>query len=186
MKERYLILLGVVVVVALFFFYSANSMLTSKTTDISRVDRNIRRAQERLNSAKVLDDQLSQVSKVIDNTLSSEKGFTSEEVNEKIKVLAELADTYQIAVFSLLPRTAFSSSSNQVEHNYVMDIMSTYVQLGKFLAQIEKMDNIVKINTLDVKAVRGGRETDYEEQGNQVTQYRVVLELSVFKIVKEA
>jgi len=186
MKEKYLILLGVVIIVALFFFYSVNNMMTKKVAEINRYDRNIRRAQEKLNSAKVLDDQLSQVSKVIDNTIAAEKNFTPEEVNEKVKYLAELADKHKIAVYSLVPRTAFSSSTYQIEQNYSMDIMSTYVQLGQFLTQIERMDNIVKINTLDVRPVRGGRETDYEEAGDTVTQYRVVLELSIFKIIKEA
>lgn len=186
MRERYLILIGAVAVVALLFFYSANSMISSKVTSINRVDRSIRRAQERLNSAKVMDEQLSQVSKVIENSLTEKRSFDSDEINGLVRHFAELADKHQIAVYSLLPRASHSSSPNLIEHNFVMDIMCTYVQLGRFMTQIESMDYIIKVNTLDVKPVRGGRETDFEQDGEVVTQYRVILELSLFKIVKEA
>ncbi|MBW6515487.1 MAG: type 4a pilus biogenesis protein PilO [Candidatus Cloacimonetes bacterium] len=183
MKQRYLILLGAIVIVTFLFIYSANAMINNKTRDIRRIDAQIRRAQERLNSAKVMDEQLSQVSRVIDNTLISEQSFSPEEINAFVRTLAELADRNQIAVFSLIPRSAHSPA-NLVEHQFVMDIMCTYVQLGRFLTRIESLDYIVKVNTLDVKPVRSGV-TELEVDGELVTQYRVIVELSVFKIVKE-
>ena len=183
MKERYLILLGAIAIVAFFFIYTANAMINNKLTDIRRVDRDIRRAQERLNSAKVMDEQLSQVSRVIENTLVSERFFSPDEINSFVRYLAEIADRYKIAVYSLLPRAAHSPAS-LIEHQFVMDIMCTYVQLGQFLTKIESMDYVVKVNTLDVKPVRS-TDTPFEVGGEVVTQYRVIIELSVFKIVKE-
>src|SRR5690554_7603181 len=95
MKDRYLILIGAIAVVTFFFFFSANSLINNRITEIRRVDRNIRRAQERLNSAKVMDGQLSQVSRVIDNTLVNERVFTAEEINYFVRYLAEIADRYR-------------------------------------------------------------------------------------------
>lgn len=184
MKEKYLILLGAIAIVTFFFFYSANTLISNKTTEIRRVDANIRRAQERLNSAKVMDEQLSQVSRVIENTLVEVRSFTSDEINYFVRYLAEIADRYQIAVYSSIPRAAHSRA-DRVEHQFVMDIMCTYVQLGQFLTQIESMDYIVKVNTLDVRPVRSGAEAEFKVDGEPVTQYRVILELSVFKIIKE-
>ncbi len=184
MKDRYLILIGAIAVVTFFFFFSANSLINNRITEIRRVDRNIRRAQERLNSAKVMDGQLSQVSRVIDNTLINERVFTAEEINYFVRHLAEIADRYKIAVYSLVPRPTHSQT-NQIEHQFTLDIMCTYVQLGQFLTQIESMDYIIKVNTLDVKPVRGGEEAGVEQDGETVTQYRTIIDLSVFKIVKE-
>ncbi len=182
MKDKYLILIGSIAIVTFFFFYSANSFISNKLLEIRRVDRSIRRAQERLNSAKVMDEQLSQVSRVIDNTLGEERFFLPEEINFFVKTLADVADRYEIAVYSLIPRPTHVRT-NLVEHQFVMDIMCTYVQLGQFLTMIERMDYIIKVNTLDVKPVGGdsGREVDDEI----VTQYRVIVDLSTYKIVKE-
>jgi hypothetical protein len=59
------------------------------------------------------------------------------------------------------------------------------VQLGKFLTDLEALDNIIKIKTLDVDpyASRGKSETVDEKAE---TRYKVTMELSTFKIVKEA
>ncbi len=184
MKEKYLIFLGVAAVIAVAFFYTSSMMINAKLTNIRRVDRNIRRAQERLNSARVMDEQLSQVSKVIDNTLTNTRNFTADEVNTFIKDLAALADKYQIAVYSSQPR-AVHSTTNNIEHQFVMNVMCTYVQFGQFLAEIERLDYIIKVNTIDVKPIRTS-ETVFMVDGEQVTQYNVVLELSALKIVKEA
>lgn len=183
MREKYLILIAGIAVIAFLFIYSANAFVSSKQHEINRYDRAIRRAQERLNSAKVMDEQLSQVSRVIENTLVTERVFAPEEINDFVRTLAEIADRYKIAVYSLIPRTAHSPA-NQIEHQFVMDIMCTYVQMGQFLTMIESMDYIIKVNTLDVKPVRG-TETGFKENDELVTQYRVILDLSVFKIVKE-
>ncbi len=186
MKEKYLIFIGAVAVITFFFFYSANTMVANRVRDINRYDRNIRRAQERLNSAKVMDEQLSQVSRVIDNTLTTERNIPSDEINELVRFFAELADKHKIAVYSLVPRSTHSGSIYQLEHTFVMDIMCTYVQLGRFLTEIESMDYIIKVNTLDIRPVRGARETGFKEDGEAVTQYRTIMHLSVYKIVKEA
>ena len=183
MREKYLILLGAIVLVTIAFFYSANVIINEKLLQVRRADRDIRRAQERLNSAKVMDEQLSQVSRVIENTLSTNRFFQSEEVNEFVRLLAEYADRHQIAVYSLVPRPVFSPG-NRVEHQFVMDIMCTYVQMGRFLTMIESMDHIIKVNTLDVRPIRSTDQTREAEE--QITKYRVILELSIFKIIKEA
>jgi len=188
MKEKYLIFLGIIAVVAVIFFYTANNMISSKLETISRIDRAIRKDQERLNSAKVMDEQLSQVSKVIENTLLNEqrRTFTAPEINTFVRTFAELADKHKIAVYSSLPRPVYSST-NLVEHQFTMDIMCTYVQLGRFLTEIEAMDHIIKVNTIDTKPVSGeGVSLEDNIESDVQTQYRVIIELSAFKIIKEA
>ncbi len=186
MKEKYLLLLGLVAVVAVTFFYTSSNMINAQLDDIAGIDRVIRREQERLNSARVMDEELRQVSSVIDNTLIDEerRSFTAEEINSFVRTLAELADRHKIAVYSSAPR-AVHAPGNLIEHQFSLDIMCTYVQLGRFLTEIEAMDHIIKVNTIDTNPVRG-EGVGYQENDEIQTQYRVILELSAFKIIKEA
>lgn len=186
MKEKYLIFLGVIAVVAVIFFYTSSNMIGATMNDIERIDRVIRRDQERLNSAKVMDEQLAQVSRVIDNTLVDPqvREFSATEINSFVRRLAELADKHKIAVYSSRPRSVHAPG-NLLEHQFTMDIMCTYVQLGRFLTELEALDNIVRVNTIDTNPVRDD-DAGFEEEGEVHTQYRVILELSAFKIIKEA
>ncbi len=184
MKEKYIILIGSVLVIGIIFFLTSTNMINDSLDRIQRIDRVIRRDQERLNSAKVMDEQLSQVSRVIDNVLTEETVFSADEINSFVRQFAELADRHKIAVFNSMPRAAHSTGS-LVEHQFTMELMCTYVQLGRFLTEIEGMDHIIKVNTIDTNPIRrddGG----FEFEGEIQTQYRVIIELSAFKIVKEA
>ena len=67
-KQKYLILLCAMVLIALCFFYFTSNMISEKQDKIKRYDRRIKVEQEKLNSAKVLNEQLQHVSLVIKNT----------------------------------------------------------------------------------------------------------------------
>lgn len=182
MKEKYLGFIAGLIVISIVFFMWSTSIYNNKTTQIRRLDLQIRRAQERLNSAKVLNEQLGEVSRVIENVLTTQRDFEADEINILVKDFAELADRYKIAIYSLTPRSAFTGR-NVAEQQFVMDVMATYVQLGQFMTELESFDQIIRVNKLDVKP----QDTPYEflVDGEPVTQYRVQLEISAFKIVKE-
>jgi hypothetical protein len=55
--------------------------------------------------------------------------------------------------------------------------------MGRFLSQLESLDHIVKINQLEVKPVYDRSKQQLE--GSE-TIYTVTIELSVFKVLKEA
>lgn len=183
MREKYIILIAAVLLIGILFFLTATNMVNNKLDAISRGDRVIRREQEMLNSAKVMDEQLSQVSRVIDNSLTDSAAFTADQINWFVRKFAELADKHEIAVFSSMPRPVHTGS-NLVEHQFTMDIMCTYVKLGRFLTEIEAMDHIIRLNTIDTKPIRG-EDSGLEVDGDRVTQYRVILELSALKIIRE-
>lgn len=183
MKEKYIILIGSVLLIGIVFYLLSTNMIADKLDTISRIDRVIRRDQERLNSAKVMDEQLRQVSRVIENTLTDSRIFTADEINAMVRKFAELADKHEIAVYSSMPR-AVHSSGHLIEHQFTMDIMATYVQLGRFLSEIEAMDYIIRLNTIDTKPIRG-EDAGLMVDDEKVTQYRVILDLSAYKILKE-
>jgi len=184
MKQKYLLLFCLMILTAILFFYFSNNMINSKIKQIARYDKRIKVEQEKLNSAKVLNEQLQQVAKVIENSISDEDKFTTDEANAFIKRLATLADKYKIAVHSLVPKVITTLSRRYAEHLYTMQLNCTFVQLGQFLSDLEGFDNIIKIRTIDVRPLTDDKKTQYDDALE--THYKVTLELSTFKIVKEA
>ncbi len=189
MKQKYLIFSLGMILIAVIFFSITGSMINKKVSRINRLDDKIKSALENLNSAKVLEQQLSQFSLIIDNSLTKEKTFSPAEVNAFIKNLADLADQNRIAVLNILPKEV-QSGMNLVEQQYILELNSTYVDLGQFLANLEALDYIVKINTLDVvpetETTKSPGQKAAEAAGPRIARYKVQLELSVFKVQREA
>ena len=189
MKQHYLIFTLVIILIAVIFFTVSGSLIGKKATDITQLDKKIKAAQEKLNSARIMDQQLSQFSRIIDNSLTKQKSFAPGEVNTFVKNLADLADQNQIAVLAIFPKE-IQSGLHLVEQQYIMELNTTYVQLGQFLSNLEALDNIVKINTLDVTPITdvdsGQKQTGKQKAtGPKVARYKVALELSVLKVQKE-
>ncbi|KQC07520.1 MAG: hypothetical protein APR54_00915 [Candidatus Cloacimonas sp. SDB] len=184
MKQKYLLLLCLMILTAILFFYFSSKTINSKVRLITRYDNTIKLEQEKLNSAKVLNEQLLEVAKVIENSISDEEQFTTDESNAFILKLANLADKYKIAVHSMVPKVIIGVNRRYAEQLYTMELNCTFLQLGEFLSELESFDHIIKIRTIDVRPLADDKNTIYEEV--QETHYRVTLDLSTFKIVKEA
>jgi hypothetical protein len=187
MRKQYIIFLLIIVLLSTLFFVVSGSMINSKIKKITSVDKKIKKAQEKLNSAKIMNEQLSQFTMIIRNSLTTDKQFTPTEVNGFVKQLADMCDQYKIAIVSIYPKAVFADAS-MLEQQYIMELNCTYVQTGQFLSELEGMDNIIKIRTLDVTPITV-QDANSKTGGNvagQATRYKVTLELSVFKVVKEA
>ena len=185
MRQKYLILFAIMVLIAMMFFYFSSNIVYDKINRIKKFDRKIKVEQEKLNSAKVLNEQLQQVSKVIMNSMTKEKEYSADEVNEFTKKLADLADKYKIAVHSFFPKVISTVDTKFLEQLYTMELNCDYIQLGKLLADIESFDYIIKVKTIEVRPIGADKKkvgTDIET----ATRYKVTLELSTFKIIKEA
>jgi len=182
MRLKYILLIIVALLVAILFFVISSSILRGTISEINRVDRRIRSAQEQLNSAKVLNEDLKEVSSVIENSLTEARELSIDEANDFIRELADFAYEHQIAVHALTPR-AFFAQNRILEQQFAVELECTYVQLGQYLANIERYDYIIKVNTLDV---RPQSDRFLERNGVRTTLYRVVIDLSILKIVREA
>ncbi len=184
MRNRYLTLLCAMILIGFLFFYFSSTTVTEKISKIKKLDKRIKAQQEKLNSAKVLNEQLQEVAKVIQNSITDENQYTPDESNSYVKKLADLADKYQIAVHSMTPKSISSVNRNYAEQLYTMELNCTFVQLGQFLSDLEAFDHILNVKTLDVRPLNNDADTVYEDE--LVTHYKVTLELSTLKIVKEA
>ncbi len=182
MKQKYLIFLLIIIVGSFFILSTTGMMVKKQIKSINKIDKKIKLNQEKLNSAKVLNQELSQVSKIIANTLTANKELSVTEANQFVKELADVCDRYRISVLSLFPRISYSSNK-VLEQQFTIEIECTYVQLGQFLTSLEAYDYILKVNMLDIKPVSGNKEI---QKLDGETLYRVTIEVSIFKIVKES
>ncbi len=182
MRQKYLIFLIVIALFTAGFFTLGSSMLSKELKEIKRVDKKIKVAQEKLNSAKIMNEQLSEFSRIIQNSLTKTKKFKTEETNAFVKNLAELADRFKISVVNIFPKEVFTRA-NLVEQNYTMELQCDYIQMGKFLSKLESLDHIIKITYLEVKPMY---DRNKAQVAGQATMYTVSIELSVFKVLKEA
>ena len=183
-KQRYLLLLFVMILSTICFFYFSTNSVKAKIVKIDKYDEAIKEEQEKLNSAKVINDQLQEVSKVIMLSMTNEKEFAIEDVNAFVRQLANLADKYKISIDSLSPKVVSSDKSHLVEQKYTLSVVCTFIQMGQFLSELESFDHIIKLNTLDVRPVKEDKTKTFDEIID--TRYKVTFELSVFMIIKEA
>ncbi len=85
---------------------------------------------------------------------------------------------------SIFPKVVSTTSRYLVEQQYTLILNCTFVQMGKFLSEMESFDNIIKIKTLDITPLRKGKKDDNGDI-EIATRYKVTLELSTLKIIKE-
>ena len=187
-KRKYIILLTLVILLSVVFFYTAHTLVKDEAKKIKTIDRKIKTAQEKLNSAEVLSEELSAVSTVIKNSITNDKSFATEEINDFSKRLADLADKYRISVYSVLPKQVYSTG-HSIEHKYTLEIDCNYVQMGQFLTELESFDNIIKVNSIDVRPIGDDAQVEQNEDGTVAaieTRYMVTIDISTFKVRKEA
>ncbi len=182
MKNKYLIMLFIIVITGVAFFYVSVTSVRDKVETIVKYDDAIKKQQEKLNSAKVLNEQLKEVSKVIMNSMTDSRRYTPEEVNSFVKLMADLADKYKIAVNSISPKVVANVMTNYIEQQYIMELDCTFIKLGQFLTELERIDSIIKANTLEIRPI--GKTGAADETSE--TRYKISLDISTYKILKEA
>ncbi|HNZ33191.1 MAG TPA: type 4a pilus biogenesis protein PilO [Candidatus Cloacimonas sp.] len=183
MREKYLIfVLCILLITVLFFVFTINSVSTNRNK-IKELDQKIKTAQEQLNSARIMDQQLSQFALIIDNSLTREASFSFDEINAFKTKIGQMADQRTITINKLSDSNKFSFPG-LVETTFNLELEATYVQIGQFISDLESMDNILKIHALDISPLQA---SDKEvTAANAPNRYRVTLEFSVFKVKREA
>jgi Tfp pilus assembly protein PilO len=161
-------------------------MLSSETLNkniaqVQNLDSQIKSSQEKLNSARIMDQELSQFAMIIDNSLSKENKFSFDEINAFKTGIGQMAHERQISI-TKLSDTSKWSLPNLIEITFNMELEATYRQIGQFISDLESQDFIIKIQNLDISPIQS---SDEEIMANAESRYRVLLEISVFKVKKE-
>ena len=183
MKERYMIFVVLMILFGvLFFMLTANPVKQSRAR-IEELDTKIKAAQEQLNSARIMDQQLSQFSLIIDNSLTKTASFSFDEINDFKTRIGQLADQRSIQLNKLSDSNKFSLPG-LIETTYNIELEASYVQIGQFISDLERLDNILKIHALDISPTQvSDKEVRAPDAPNR---YRMTLELSIFKVKQEA
>jgi predicted nucleic acid-binding Zn-ribbon protein len=80
--------------------FTINSVSTNRNK-IKELDQKIKTAQEQLNSARIMDQQLSQFALIIDNSLTREASFSFDEINAFKTKIGQMADQRTITINKL-------------------------------------------------------------------------------------
>ena len=184
MREKYIVFILLMVLIAVLIFTSSVNNLNSNLKKIKDYDNKIKVAQEKLNSARIMDEQLSQFSLIIDNSLSKSGGFTFDEINAFKKRIGELAHERKITINKLSDSNKFSLPG-LIESTYNLELEASFVQMGQFLSDLEAQDNIIKIHAIDITPAQA-QESKLKTVDTAVSRYRIMIELSIFKVKKEA
>lgn len=186
LKERYLLLLLVILVGSAVLFYQGGKVISSAKSKIRTLDKKIEVKQQELNSAEVLNDELSGVRDVILNTITREQKVPADEINDFKSQLAAYADSLRIPVNGSDQKEVYSPGSI-IEHSFTMQLECTYLQMGRYIAALEKTNRIMRIDTIDVSPLRQEISKVIDPATGQPpteTRYKVTIELTLFKVKK--
>ncbi len=184
MREKYLVLILLMILSAVLFFTVSERIIESKVNRINDYDNRIKTAQEKLNSAKIQDEQLGQFEMVINNSLTKKTGFSVDEINDFKGQIGDLIHHRRISLLKLSDSPKYTLP-NLIENTYVIELEATFVQMGQFISDLEALDNIVKLQAIQVRPAQVSDTQKREETATAASRYRVVLELSVFKVKQE-
>ncbi|MBM4403173.1 MAG: hypothetical protein FJ042_02115 [Candidatus Cloacimonetes bacterium] len=183
MREKYLVLILLMILSAVIFFTVTERIIDGKINKINDYDNRIKIAQEKLNSAQIQDQQLRQFEIIINNSLTKKTGFSVDEINDFKGQIGDLIHQRQISLLKLSDAPKYTLA-NLIENTYVIEMEATFIQTGQFISDLEALDNIIKIQAIQVRPAQIS-DTQKKEQTAASSRYRVVLELSVFKVKQE-
>lgn len=182
MKERYSVFVLLLILIGVLFFMLTSNTVRKSKSKIEELDGKIKTAQEQLNSARIMDQQLSQFALIIDNSLTKTASFSFDEINDFKTKIGQLADQRSIQLNKLSDSNKFSLPG-LIETTYNLELEASYVQIGQFISDLEALDNILKIHALDISPTQV---SDKEVRApGAPNRYRMTLELSIFKVKKE-
>ncbi len=182
MKQKYLVFILVMVLVTIVFFWLAGNSLSKNLAEIRDYDNKIKTTLEKLNSAMIMNEQLKEFTQIIDNSLTTSDEFSVDELNEFQKILEKVRDDNKMKLIKISDSSKFTEAG-MIETTYNLELQGTFQQMGRFLSAIEAMNNIIKIQYLDISPAQTSEKSD---NPNAPNKYRITMELSIFKVKKEA
>ncbi len=184
MREKYLAFVLGMVLVSIIFFMLAGNSLKKNLADIGTYDKKIKEALQKQNSAITMDRQLEGFREIITNTLTTGKKFTPEELNSIYVEIDRLREQNQLKLIKMTPSNKFTEAG-LVETTYTMELRGTFRDMGQFVSELEALNRIIKIQELAVSPSQATEKNKAESSSGE-NIYRINLELSVFKVIKEA
>ena len=153
MKRNYFILIILIILFSVAYYYFADVVISNRVDEVAKLDRQIRLARQDLNSLIVQNEKLGEFTTILTNTLTKDTEFSSDEIHEIIFILDEIAQRYAINISGINHKSLFTAA-DQLDHEFSFVFDATYVRLGRFLNDLEKMDYLTVINAFTIDPVR--------------------------------
>ncbi len=184
MREKYYVfILGMILITILFFWLGGNS-IKKNSSEVTSYDKKIKTTLEKLNSAMLMDEQLEAFSEIINNSLTTSERFSVDELNEFQKKIEQIRDVNQMKLIKISDSNKFAEAG-MIETTYSLELEGTFQQMGRFISALEALNHIIKIQYLDISPTQGsGRNVQLDP--NAPNKYKITLEMSIFKVKKEA
>ena len=181
MKRNYIILIILILALSFAYYYFANQVISGKVAEVEKLDKEIKKSRQELNSLIVQDEKLGEFTSILSHTLTKDNEFSSDEIHEIILTMDGIAQNYGINV-SCINHGALFTAADQIEHEFSIEFTTTYVKLGKFLNDIEKMDFLSVINSFSIDPERKvEKKQDVSNVQELEKNYNVSLSISFIK-----
>ena len=181
MKRNYFILIVLILLFSVAYWYFAAAVVTNRVTEITKLDRKIKSARQDLNSLIVQNEKLGEFTTILSNTLTKDSDFSSDEIHEIIFILDEIAQRYAINISGINHKSLFTAA-DQLEHEFSFVFDATYVRLGKFMNDLEKMDYLTVVNDFTIDPVKNTeKKKDIKNVEDLEKDYTVNLSISFIK-----
>jgi Tfp pilus assembly protein PilO len=184
MKEKYLVFVLIMILVTVIFFWMASNTVKSNTDKVNSYDKKIKATLEKLNSALIMDEQLKEFTQIITNSLTTTDRFSVDELNAFQKEIERLRDENQMKLIKISDSNKFAEAG-MIETTYNLELEGTFQQMGQFISALEAQNHIIKIQYLDISPSQGANKGTSLDP-NAPNKYKIALELSIFKVKKEA
>lgn len=187
MKIKYVILVIAMLLLSSGFYFVFDGMIVEKKQEIKKLDKKIKSSRQDLNSLIVQSEKLGEFTNILKHSITKEKSFSSDEIHEMLFSMDEIAQGLGIDISGINHKDLFTKAK-QVEHEFDFVFNTTYVKLGRFINQLEKMDYLTVIKTFEIEPYKKGEKSrkkvgDKAKLDNLEKIYTVNLNISFIKHV---
>ncbi|MCP4633345.1 MAG: type 4a pilus biogenesis protein PilO [candidate division Zixibacteria bacterium] len=182
-KDAIYTLIFVLLLFGLWFYYS--EVIAKQPSELHRLDYEIEENKQRLLSAQILAKNLTGVSRLMSNNIaeSPEDSIAQGASLEFLRYLTNTLDGLGIKLVSMRPIDPINTELGYIRIPYEIEMLASYIELGKFITEIEKSSRIITISTFNVNNHIGRRTgIDLEAKYNQHFTYIV---LDVLTLVRK-
>jgi Tfp pilus assembly protein PilO len=182
-KDAIFTIIFALILLGLWFYYS--EVIAKQPQELRRLDYQIEENKQRLLSAQILSKNLTGVSSLITENIadSPDDSIAQGASLEFLRYLTDTIDKLGIKLVSMRPVDPVNTELGYIRIPYEIEMLASYMELGKFITEIEKSPRIITISNFNVNNHIGRRTgIDLEAKQNQHFTYMV---LDVLTLVRK-
>lgn len=181
-KNLYMLLMVLVFGLGAYFYYSF--VYIEQPRQIRKLKGEIEVLNEKLISAQILARELDQVAKLIERNLalSARDSLADDASIPFLNDITGIMDELGITLVKLNPGNRINMRE-YVKSPYVLRIICTYEELGKFLNRLEKSERLITVEGFEIdNAIRKIKAA--KESGRRPDRHSIDMRISTLTLIK--